>query len=84
MMLPGANPVYAGIHQFNIVAKTLTASGIPGLMMTLLMRAFTFAPSAKLMTRSRSASRWPASRWPISPLAHLTAGPSHRWRGQGL
>ncbi|MEA2770631.1 MAG: UDP-glucose/iron transport system permease protein, partial [Acetobacteraceae bacterium] len=39
MMVSGANPVYAGIYQFVIVAMILSASGIAGLVMTLLMRA---------------------------------------------
>jgi putative ABC transport system permease protein len=51
MMVSGANPVYAGIYQFIIVAMILTASGISGLVMTLLMRARAFSPAAQLMLR---------------------------------
>jgi putative ABC transport system permease protein len=47
----GANPVYAGIYQFVIVAMILTASGISGLLMTLLMRASAFSPAAQLTLR---------------------------------
>jgi putative ABC transport system permease protein len=48
MMVSGANPVYAGIYQFIIVVMILTASGIAGLIMTLLMRARAFTPAAQL------------------------------------
>ena len=51
MMVSGANPVYAGLYQFVIVAMILTASGISGLLMTLLMRASAFSPSAQLTLR---------------------------------
>ena len=51
MMVSGANPVYAGIYQFIIVAMILTASGIAGLVMTLLMRARAFSPAAQLTLR---------------------------------
>ena len=39
MLVSGASPVYAGIFQFIIVAMILAASGIAGLVATLLMRA---------------------------------------------
>lgn len=51
MMVSGANPIYAGIYQFIIVAMILTASGIAGLVMTLLMRARAFSPAAQLTLR---------------------------------
>src|SRR4051794_18189811 len=44
MMVSGASPVYAGIYQFIIVAMILAASGIAGLIVTLLMRAYVFSP----------------------------------------
>jgi putative ABC transport system permease protein len=53
MMVSGANPVYAGIYQFIIVAMILAASGISGLVMTLLMRARAFSPAAQLTLRAR-------------------------------
>jgi putative ABC transport system permease protein len=53
MMVSGANPVYAGIYQFIIVAMILAASGIAGLVMTLLMRARAFSPAAQLTLRTR-------------------------------
>jgi putative ABC transport system permease protein len=53
MMVSGANPVYAGVYQFVIVAMILSASGIAGLVITLLMRARTFTPAAQLTLRPR-------------------------------
>jgi putative ABC transport system permease protein len=57
MMVSGANPVYAGIYQFIIVAMILAASGIAGLVMTLLMRARAFSPAAQLTLRTRQQAR---------------------------
>jgi putative ABC transport system permease protein len=51
MMVSGASPVYAGIYQFIIVAMILAASGIAGLVVTLLVRARAFSPAAQLMLR---------------------------------
>jgi putative ABC transport system permease protein len=51
MMVSGASPVYAGIYQFIIVVMILTASGVAGLIVTLLMRAHVFSPAAQLMLR---------------------------------
>jgi len=56
MMVSGANPIYAGIYQFIIVAMILAASGIAGLVMTLLMRAHAFSPAAQLTLRPRLRS----------------------------
>jgi putative ABC transport system permease protein len=53
MVLSGASPVYAGIYQFIIVAMILAASGITGLVVTLLMRMRIFSPAAQLMMRPR-------------------------------
>ncbi len=49
MMVSGASPVYAGIYQFIIVAMILAASGITGLVVTLLIRSRAFSPAAQLM-----------------------------------
>jgi putative ABC transport system permease protein len=57
MMVSGADPVYAGIYQFVIVAMILSASGISGLVMTLLMRARAFSPAAQLILRTRQNAR---------------------------
>jgi putative ABC transport system permease protein len=51
MMVSGASPVYAGIYQFIIVAMILAASGIAGLIVTLLMRARAFSAAAQLRLR---------------------------------
>ena len=51
MVLSGASPVYAGIYQFIIVAMILAASGITGLLVTLLMRMRIFSPAAQLTLR---------------------------------
>src|SRR6478609_9180772 len=51
MLVSGASPVYAGIFQFIIVAMILAASGIAGLIATILMRMRTFSPAAQLTLR---------------------------------
>lgn len=51
MLVSGASPVYAGIFQFIIVAMILSASGIAGLVATLLMRAQAFTSAAQLQFR---------------------------------
>lgn len=49
MMVSGANPVYAGIYQFILVVMILTASGIAGLVVTVLLRTRSFSPAAQLI-----------------------------------
>jgi UDP-glucose/iron transport system permease protein len=51
MLVSGASPVYAGIFQFIVVAMILAASGIAGLVATLLMRARAFSGAAQLTLR---------------------------------
>ena len=51
MMVSGASPIYAGIYQFIIVAMILAASGIAGLVVTLLIRTRAFSPAAQLTLR---------------------------------
>lgn len=51
MLVSGASPVYAGIFQFIVVAMILAASGIAGLVATLLMRARAFSSAAQLTFR---------------------------------
>ena len=55
MVLSGTSPLYAGIYQFIIVAMILAASGITGLVMTLLMRMQAFSPAAQLTMRPHGA-----------------------------
>jgi len=49
MMVSGASPVYAGIYQFIVVAMILAASGITGLVVTLLIRTRAFSPAEQFM-----------------------------------
>jgi putative ABC transport system permease protein len=51
MMVSGASPIYAGIYQFIIVVMILAASGIAGLLVTLLIRTRAFSPAAQLTLR---------------------------------
>jgi putative ABC transport system permease protein len=51
MVVSGASPVYAGIYQFVIVAMILAASGITGLVATLLIRKRSFSAAAQLTLR---------------------------------
>jgi putative ABC transport system permease protein len=59
MMVSGASPVYAGIYQFVIVAMILAASGIAGLVSTLLVRARVFSAAAQLTLRPGEQSLRP-------------------------
>jgi ABC-type transport system involved in cytochrome bd biosynthesis fused ATPase/permease subunit len=51
MVVSGASPVYAGIYQFVVVAMILAASGVTGLVTTLLMRRRAFSAAAQLTMR---------------------------------
>jgi putative ABC transport system permease protein len=51
MVVSGASPVYAGIYQFIVVAMILAASGITGLVATVLMRSRAFSAAAQLAIR---------------------------------
>jgi UDP-glucose/iron transport system permease protein len=62
MMVSGASPVYAGIYQFIIVAMILAASGIAGLIVTLLMRGRTFSAAAQLTLRPGDQRQPPPHR----------------------
>jgi putative ABC transport system permease protein len=54
MMVSGANPIEAGIYQFIIVAMILAASGLAGLVVTLLMRTRAFSANAQLTLRQQA------------------------------
>jgi putative ABC transport system permease protein len=56
MMVSGASPVYAAIYQFVVVAMILAASGITGLVATVLMRSRVFTSAAQLALRPASTS----------------------------
>jgi putative ABC transport system permease protein len=51
MMVSGANPIYAGIYQFVIVAMILAASGLTGLIATILTRRGLFTAADQLLLR---------------------------------
>src|SRR5258708_3024541 len=51
MLLSGASPIYAGIYQFIVVAMILAASGLTGLVATLLIRSRAFSPAGQLLLR---------------------------------
>ena len=55
MMVSGASPVYAAIYQFVVVAMILAASGITGLVATVLTRSRVFSPAAQLALRPGAA-----------------------------
>lgn len=55
MVVSGTSPVYAGIYQFMVVAMILAASGITGLVATLLMRSRVFSSAAQLTLRPAEA-----------------------------
>jgi putative ABC transport system permease protein len=57
MLVSGASPVYAGIYQFIVVAMILAASGIAGLVATLVMRTRVFSAAAQLTLRPREPNR---------------------------
>jgi putative ABC transport system permease protein len=59
MVVSGTSPVYAGIYQFIVVAMILAASGITGLVTTVLMRSRVFSTAAQLTLRPAAA---PAAR----------------------
>jgi putative ABC transport system permease protein len=55
MVVSGTSPLYAGIYQFIVVAMILAASGITGLVATVLMRTRVFSASAQLTLRPADA-----------------------------
>src|SRR5205085_5488293 len=57
MLLSGASPIYAGIYQFVVVAMILAASGLTGLVATILIRTRAFSPAEQLVLRPGAAPR---------------------------
>ena len=51
MVLSGRVPLYAGIYQFIVVAMILAASGITGMVATLLVRTRSFSSAQQLVLR---------------------------------
>jgi putative ABC transport system permease protein len=67
MLVSGASPVYAGIFQFIIVAMILAASGIAGLVATLLMRTRAFSKAEQLTLRPGiEAARLPRATFSLA------------------
>jgi putative ABC transport system permease protein len=64
MMVSGASAVYAGIYQFILVVMILTASGIAGLVVTLLLRTRAFSSAAQLVMREEPLRGDTAARHP--------------------
>jgi putative ABC transport system permease protein len=83
MMVSGASPIYAGIYQFIIVAMILAASGIAGLIVTLLMRARVFSAAAQLTLRPGVQQQAPAGRASIG-CCDVDVKVSSDVRGQAL
>jgi putative ABC transport system permease protein len=53
MLLSGANPVYAAIYQFVVLAMIFAASGLTALVGTLLIRGRIFSPADQLLLAGR-------------------------------
>lgn len=51
MIITGADPIYAGIYQFVVIAMLFAASGITGIVSTLLIRTRAFSPAEQLILR---------------------------------
>jgi len=62
MMVSGASPVYAGIYQLILVVMILTASGIAGLVATVLLRTRAFSSAAQLTLRANAPAGWAAAQ----------------------
>jgi putative ABC transport system permease protein len=51
MLLSGADPVYAAIYQFVVLAMIFAASGLTALVSTLMIRGRMFSPAEQLLLR---------------------------------
>jgi putative ABC transport system permease protein len=51
MILAGADPVYASIYQFAVIAMIFAASGLTSILSTLLIRSRAFSPAQQLILR---------------------------------
>ena len=51
MILAGADPVYAAIYQFAVIAMIFAASGLTSILSTLLIRSRAFSPAQQLILR---------------------------------
>ena len=51
MLLSGANPLYAAIYQFVVIAMILASSGLTSLLSTLMIRSHAFSPAEQLVLK---------------------------------
>jgi putative ABC transport system permease protein len=51
MLLSGADPLYAAIYQFVVIAMILASSGLTSLLSTMMIRAQVFSPAEQLLLR---------------------------------
>ena len=51
MLLSGADPLYAAIYQFVVIAMILASSGLTSLLSTLMIRAHAFSPAEQLVLK---------------------------------
>lgn len=51
MLLSGADPLYAAIYQFVVIAMILAASGLTSLLSTVMIRAYVFSPAEQLLLK---------------------------------
>jgi putative ABC transport system permease protein len=54
MLLSGADPLYAAIYQFVVIAMILAASGLTSLLSTMMIRAYVFSPAEQLALRENA------------------------------
>jgi putative ABC transport system permease protein len=57
MVLAGADPVYAAIYQFVVIAIIFVSSGITSLVSTLLIRSKAFSDADQLTLRPQAQER---------------------------
>ena len=51
MLLSGANPMYAAIYQFVVIAMILASSGLTSLLSTMMIRSHAFSPAEQLVLK---------------------------------
>jgi putative ABC transport system permease protein len=51
MLLSGADPVYAAIYQFVVIAMILAASGLTSLLSMMMIRTYVFSPAEQLLLK---------------------------------
>ena len=52
MLLSGADPLYAAIYQFVVIAMILASSGLTSLLSTLMIRNHAFSAAEQLVLKS--------------------------------